>query len=109
MPKACFVVRALVEEPLRKRFDAWYSAHHLPTALSEFRAEKCWRFWSAADPSVHYAVYQFPEDQAELLAALVGAVLGIVAGYLSGNGWFIMVIWAIVFAIVASEGVRAFL
>jgi hypothetical protein len=24
MPKAYFVVRALVEEPLRKRFDAWY-------------------------------------------------------------------------------------
>jgi hypothetical protein len=48
------------------------------------------------------------EDRAELLAALVGAVLGIVGGYLSGNGWFIMVIWAIVFAIVASEGVRAF-
>jgi hypothetical protein len=48
------------------------------------------------------------EDRAELLAALVGAVLAIVGGYLSGNGWFIMVIWAIVFAIVASEGVRAF-
>ena len=36
-------------------------------ALAEFRAEKCWRFWSAADPAVHYAVYQFP-DMARLNA-----------------------------------------
>jgi hypothetical protein len=50
MPTAHFVVRAVVEEPLRKKFDAWYSAHHLPTALPEFKSEKCWRFWSAADP-----------------------------------------------------------
>jgi hypothetical protein len=30
---------------------------------------KCWRFWSAADAGVHYAVYQFP-DMARLDAAL---------------------------------------
>jgi hypothetical protein len=48
------------------------------------------------------------EDRAELLAALAGAVVGIVGGYLSGNGWFIMLTWAVVFSIVASEGVRAF-
>jgi hypothetical protein len=48
------------------------------------------------------------EDLAELLAAIAGAGLGIVGGYLSGNGWFIMLTWAFVFAIVASEGVRAF-
>jgi hypothetical protein len=69
MPKAYFVVRSVVEEPLRKKFDAWYSAHHLPMALSEFKAEKCWRFWSAADAAVHYAVYLFP-DMARLDAAL---------------------------------------
>jgi hypothetical protein len=69
MSKACFVVRSVVEEPLRKKFDAWYSAHHLPMALSEFKAEKCWRFWSAADKAVHYAVYQFA-DMARLDAAL---------------------------------------
>ena len=48
------------------------------------------------------------EDRVELLAAIAGAGLGIVGGYLSGNGWFIMLTWAFVFAIVASEGVRAF-
>ncbi len=69
MPKTYFMVRAVVEEPLRQKFDQWYSAHHLPMALAEFRAEKCWRFWSLADAGVHYAVYQFP-DAAGLVAAL---------------------------------------
>jgi len=69
MPEAYFMVRAVVTEPLRQKFDQWYSAHHLPMALAEFKAEKCWRFWSAADASVHYAVYQFP-DMARLDAAL---------------------------------------
>jgi hypothetical protein len=69
MPKAYFMVRSVVEEPLRGKFDQWYSSHHLPMALSEFRAQKCWRFWSAADAGVHYAVYQFA-DMARLDAAL---------------------------------------
>jgi hypothetical protein len=59
----------VVVEPLREKFDGWYSAHHLPMALKEFKAEKCWRFWSAADAGVHYAVYQFA-DMARLDAAL---------------------------------------
>jgi hypothetical protein len=65
MPKAYFVVRAVVEAPLR------HSAHHLPMAFAEFKAEKCWRFWSAAEAGVHYAVYQFV-DMARLDAALGG-------------------------------------
>jgi hypothetical protein len=59
MPKAYFVVRSVVEPPLRQRFDQWYSSHHLPMALSEFKAERCWRFWSALDAGVHDAAYQF--------------------------------------------------
>ena len=69
MPKAYFMVRSVVEKPLRQKFDHWYSTHHLPMALEEFKAEKCWRFWSAVDAGVHYAVYQFP-DMARLDAAL---------------------------------------
>jgi len=69
MPKAYFVVRSVVEPPLRQRFDQWYSSHHLPMALSEFKCEKCWRFWSALDAGVHYAAYQFT-DLARLDAAL---------------------------------------
>jgi hypothetical protein len=74
MPKAYFMVRAVVEEPLRQKFDQWYSTHHLPMALAEFKAEKCWRFWSAVDAGVHYAVYQFP-DMARLDAAMSRKVL----------------------------------
>jgi len=36
------------------------------------------------------------DNRPELLAALAGAVLGIVGGYLSGNDWFIMTTWAVV-------------
>lgn len=67
--KAYFMVRSVVEAPLRQKFDQWYSSHHLPMALTDFRAEKCWRFWSAADAGVHYAVYQFA-DMARVDAAL---------------------------------------
>ena len=69
MPKAYFMVRSVVEEPLRQKFDHWYSTHHLPMALAEFKAEKCWRFWSAADAGVHYAAYRFA-DMVRLDAAL---------------------------------------
>jgi len=81
MPKAYFVVRSVVEEPLRQKFDRWYSTHHLPMALSDFKAEKCWRFWSALDAGVHYAVYQFA-DMARLDEALKSdAFKGLVADF----------------------------
>ena len=69
MPKAYFAVRAVVDEPLRQKFDQWYSGHHLPMALAEFKAEKAWRFWSTVEPGVHYAVYQFA-DRTRLDAAI---------------------------------------
>jgi hypothetical protein len=81
MQKAFFMVRSVVEEPLRQKFDHWYSTHHLPMALNDFKAEKCWRFWSAPDPGVHYAVYQFP-GMAKLDAALKSdAFKALVADY----------------------------
>jgi len=69
MAKAYFVVRAVVTEALRQKFDHWYSTDHLPRSLADFKAEKGWRFWSTVDASVHYAVYQFA-DQAKLDAAM---------------------------------------
>ena len=69
MPKAYFMVRAVVAEPLRQKFDHWYATDHLPRALLDFKAEKGWRFWSMADAGVHYAVYQFA-DPAKLDAAM---------------------------------------
>jgi hypothetical protein len=41
-------------------------------ALADLKAEKCWRFWSAAEAGVHYAMYRFP-DMARLDAALASA------------------------------------
>ena len=41
MPKAYFLVRAVVAEPLRSKFDHWYSTDHLPRALADFKCEKC--------------------------------------------------------------------
>jgi hypothetical protein len=69
MPKAYLVVRAVVEEPLRQKFDGWYASDHLPTDIATFKAEKAWRFWSTLDAGVHYAVYQFA-DLARLDAAM---------------------------------------
>ncbi len=69
MPQSFFLVRAVVVEPLREKFDHWYSTDHLPRALADFKAEKAYRFWSAAEAGVHYAVYQFA-DMPRLDAAL---------------------------------------
>ena len=69
MPKACFVVRALVEAPSREKFDHWYATDHFPEALAGLKPEKGWRFWSTREPGVHYAVYRFA-DLARLEAAL---------------------------------------
>ena len=42
-------------------------------------------------------------NQAELkVAAVIGALLGIVTGYLVGGEWFIMLIWALIGAVVVS-------
>ncbi len=69
MPKAYFVVRAVVEEQSREKFDHWYATDHLPEALAGLKPEKGWRFWSAREAGVHYAVYRFA-DMASLDAAL---------------------------------------
>ena len=69
MPVTCFLVRAVVAEPLRDKFDHWYSNDHLPWAMRVFKCEKAWRFWSETEKGVHYAVYQFA-DKAACDAAL---------------------------------------
>jgi len=69
MPKSFFLVRAVVAEKLRDKFDHWYSTDHLPKALAIFKAEKGWRFWSTVEAGVHYAVYQFT-GMAQLDAAM---------------------------------------
>jgi hypothetical protein len=72
MPAAFFVVRATVPDPAKRAaFDAWYSREHLPDAMKSFGALKAWRYWSATDPSLHHAMYQFP-DKATLDGAIEG-------------------------------------
>ena len=62
MPKAFLMVRAVVEEHLRQKFDHWYATDHLPKDIKTFGAEKAWRFWSTIEAGVHYAVYQFADE-----------------------------------------------
>ena len=69
MPKSFFLVRAVVAEHLREKFDHWYSTDHLPWAIRVFKCDKAWRFWSATEQGVHYAVYRFA-DKASCDAAL---------------------------------------
>ena len=72
MPAAFFVVRATVSDPARREaFGAWYSREHLPDAVRSFGAVKAWRYWSANEPSLHQAMYQFP-DKAALDRAIEG-------------------------------------
>ena len=65
MPAAFFVVRATVSDPAkREAFSIWYSREHLPDAMKSFGAIKASRYWSATDPSVHQAMYQFADKTA---------------------------------------------
>ncbi|MFH1346215.1 MAG: hypothetical protein ABIL01_34190 [Pseudomonadota bacterium] len=62
MPTAYFVVRATVTDPAKRAaFDEWYQKEHLPDATKAFGISKARRFWSAGDPSLHLAMYEFPD------------------------------------------------
>lgn len=79
---ASFIVRAqVVDASVKEAFDRWYQVEHLPDALKAFGARRAWRGWSEADPSVHYAVYEF--DDLARLRALPGsaALKGLVAEF----------------------------
>jgi hypothetical protein len=72
MPVHLHIVRAIVPDASkREAFDRWYSKEHLPDAAKSFGAQKAWRFWSASDPSMHQAMYQF-SDRAALDSATTG-------------------------------------
>ena len=57
---AYLIVRAVVPETDRAKFDQWYQEIHLPEALAVFDAVSAWRGWSHDDPAVHFAFYEFP-------------------------------------------------
>ena len=59
---AWFIVRAKVVDPsVKDAFDRWYQEEHLPDALKAFGARRAWRGWSATDPLVHHAFYEFDD------------------------------------------------
>ena len=65
MPAAYFIVRATVTDPTKRAAcDAWYSREHLPEATKSVGVQHAWRFWSATDPSLHQAMYQFADKAA---------------------------------------------
>jgi len=58
---ALLVVRSVVAAADdRPGFDHWYRTDHMPKAIAWLGAVEGWRFWSATDPAVHYAVYRYP-------------------------------------------------
>jgi hypothetical protein len=79
--KAFLVVRSVVSEPLRQRFDDWYRSDHLPRAVADLAAEKGWRFWSETDAAVHYAVYRFADTDALTRGMSSDGFRGLVADY----------------------------
>jgi hypothetical protein len=59
---AYFIVRAqVVDAAMKDDFDRWYQKEHLPDALKGFNARRAWRGWSAVDPLVHHAFYEFAD------------------------------------------------
>ena len=73
MPAALFIVRATVTDAARRAaLDKWYETEHLPDAIKTFGVKKAWRYWSATEPALHLAIYQFA-DQASAEQATTGA------------------------------------
>lgn len=79
---AWFVVRAqLVDPAVKDAFDRWYRDEHLPEAVRDFRAKRGWRGWSALDPMVHYAYYEFETlEQAQAVPGS-GAIKRLIAEF----------------------------
>jgi hypothetical protein len=61
---AHLIVRATVAHAGdRQPFDRWYGEMHMPEAVAVFRPARSWRAWSALDPAIHYAFYEFAEKR----------------------------------------------
>ncbi len=58
---AYLMVRAVVPDADRDKFDHWYETEHLPDAHLAFKALSAMRGWSSLEPSTHLAFYEFPD------------------------------------------------
>jgi hypothetical protein len=61
---AYLIVRAEVDPSVRDPFDVWYQNEHLPDAVKAFDAVSAKRGWSAVEPDVHIAFYEFRDLEA---------------------------------------------
>jgi hypothetical protein len=75
---AFLIVRAMVPDGDRDKFDHWYETEHLPDALSAFKALSAKRGWSNIEPQTHLAFYEFPDlataeaiSSSDAIAALI--------------------------------------
>jgi len=58
---AYLIVRAVVPDADRDKFDHWYETEHLPDAKKAFQALSAKRGWSSIEPLSHLAFYEFPD------------------------------------------------
>ena len=63
----------LADEADSDAFDRWYAGDHAPLAAAKLGARAGRRFWSIADPRVHYALYEF-DSVADLQAIMASDV-----------------------------------
>jgi hypothetical protein len=59
MTAQLMVKSTLLDLSARDAFDRWYGEDHMVQAASAFSPKRCWRAWSAIDPAIHYANYEF--------------------------------------------------
>lgn len=78
---AYLIVRAVVPAPDRDKFDHWYETEHLPDALRDFKALSAKRGWSSIDPTVHWAMYEFPDVETANAVATSDVIKALVAEF----------------------------
>lgn len=78
---AYLIVRAVVPESDRDKFDHWYETEHLPDARRDFKALSAKRGWSSIDPTVHWAMYEFPDVETANAIATSDVIKELVAEF----------------------------
>lgn len=82
---AHMIVKAEVPDAVdRAAFDQWYGGKHMPEAIAAFGPCRAWRSWSAIDPSLHYAFYEF-DDERKISAMLASEEFRLMVADLSST------------------------
>ena len=78
---AYLIVRAVVPDADHDKFDHWYETEHLSDAFRDFRALSAKRGWSSIDPTVHWAMYEFPDVETANAIATSDVIKELVAEF----------------------------